>query len=339
MNQYFSWFFSLSFIILIIPNFGINLITYLRIKTSIEAKYLIGLVLGLLIYFIFLLIFSILGIKILVSPIFLIIGGINFVKILKNKKLKTNLSKIKINYTLLILVALGTIVHLYRISTSGLLSPQGLNFYSTNARDGLWHTSLMVSLSKSFPPQNYSFGGDSLKNYHYFFNLLGSEFYRFFKLPIMDVYFRFFPILNSILLGSISYLYLIRLCKSKLTAYLTTILMYFGGSFGYIPPIFGLGNKWWESTFNSIQSVTNPVNQPLMTSFVLILVGLFLLDELIKNNSKIMLVVLGLIFGLIIGFKSYGGVLLLTCLAILAIYKIIFGKKYLLKIISFKLTN
>ncbi len=148
--------------------------------------------------------------------------------------------KNKFNLALIGIIASGTIFQVLPTFKSGLIFPFGMGFWGPNTHDGVWHISLINQLVKDVPPQNPVFAGEVLKNYHYFFDLLVAVTIYVTKVPALDLLFRFYPFVFSLLLGIGTY-YLIKTLfkltdtfKSKLTVLFSLYLVYSAGSFGWI---------------------------------------------------------------------------------------------------------
>ncbi len=148
--------------------------------------------------------------------------------------------KNKFNLALIGIIASGTIFQVMPTLKSGLIFPFGMGFWGPNTHDGVWHISLINQLVKDVPPQNPVFAGEVLKNYHYFFDLLVAVTIYVTKVPALDLLFRFYPFVFSLLLGIGTY-YLIKTLfkltdtfKSKLTVLFSLYLVYSAGSFGWI---------------------------------------------------------------------------------------------------------
>lgn len=283
-------------------------------------------VVGLAFFGLALFIGSILQIRFLVTPLFFLLGGVGI--FLNFKRIRLNFGFLKrIDLVLLLILTTGVAAQCSLVFLSGWNYGDGIKFFGANAHDGIWHLSLIESLAGSFPPANLTFSGVALHNYHYLSDFLSGELIRIFPISPLDLFFRFWPLFYSGLYGLLIFTLTFRLTKNKLTGYLAVILGYFAGSFGYIEPIFGRPVFSSESVFWSSQSISLLINPPLISSFVLILGGFLLFDNFISSKSRWLLVCLSVIFGVIIGFKAYGGILVLIGLFIVCGFMVIFVRQ------------
>ena len=138
---------------------------------------------------------------ILLLPIIFLINLLALKQILKLPHQVTLLPKKKLILIVLIFT-LGVIGQMLVIAPSGIYLNGDLVFWSSHGHDGLWHIALMEEYNKGYPLQNPSFAGDKLVNYHFFSDIASADFNHYFKLSALDLYFRFFPLIFSILLGS-----------------------------------------------------------------------------------------------------------------------------------------
>lgn len=184
--------------------------------------------------------------------------------------------KILTNKIFLLLVLLGILIQGLINFPSGFLYKEGILFWSSQGHDGLWHVALMEEIKHHFPPGNPLYPGQPMRNYHYASDILMGEFYRI--LPFfssLDLYFRFFPVIFSFLIGITTFSFANRKWGESV-AYWSMFFAYFCGSFGYVYLIlkgrFPLGGEttFWASQNNTI--LGNPphtIGIILMTSFFL----------------------------------------------------------------------
>ncbi len=242
------------------------------------------------------------------------------------------------NITLIIVVVAGIFSQSILLIRSGWLYDYGLGFWGANGHDATWHLALISELSRNFPPQNPALAGVMLKNYHYFSDLLMAEIVRLWPLSLVDVYFRFFPILFSGLLGLTAYFLARKWFGKKEIGILTAFFVYFAGSFGWIPTLFrehGLGG---ESMFWSFQSVSVLLNPPLIISFLMLLTGIYFLIEFLNQPKWQTSILIIILFGSMAEFKIYGAIIALLALGIAAIYAFVKGKNTKL-LIAFLVTS
>lgn len=231
----------------------------------------------------------------------------------------------KFNLPALGLILLGTIFQVMPTFRSGLIYPYGMGLWGPNTHDGLWHISLINQLVKTVPPQNPVFAGTILKNYHYFYDLLIAATNFLAQIPIVDLVFRFYPLLFSLLLGVGTYYLMTNLFKNTLATLFSLYLVYFAGSFGWIVEYIKFKHLGGESAFWSNQSISFNLNPPFAISLLMV-IAIWQLVPHVK--SKISIIVLTILCGTLVAFKSYAAVLVLLTLLLVGIIKT--NKQYLL---------
>lgn len=257
-------------------------------------------------------------------------------------KLRNNLLKINFNLKFrlffLLIFFIGVIGQVAVNAPSGFPYQDGIYFWSSHGHDGVWHVALMEEMKKNnFPFQNPELAGQNLQNYHFFSDLLMSEFSRLFNFSTLDIYFRFMPVIFSILLGLTSFIFVRRWSKNEIAGIWAMIFTYFAGSFGYllyVPTHQSLGGEaiFWVSQTQSVLG-----NPPHTTAFIIVTAFLFCLYQYLKKRDLVFFILCALLGGAVIEFKVYGGLLILGGLLLLGIYELIL-KKTLKVIYLFLLT-
>lgn len=296
------------------------LITYKILDKEVEfiKRIFLSLVCGLVMFTLLFYFLGLLKFQILIS-FYLLITTILFIRLYA--LFKINLAKFdNWNLAFLGIILLGTIFQVIPTFKSGLSYLYGLGFWGPNTHDGIWHISLINQLAESVPPQNPIFAGEVLKNYHYFYDLMVAATNYVSGIPILDLVFRFYPIIFSILLGIgtyciIKYLFGI---KEKLAILISLYLVYFAGSFGWIVEYIKSQTLGGESAFWANQSISFNLNPPFAISYLLVLAIFLLLPHL---RSKLSLFVLSALAGSLIAFKAYGAILILISFILVGIFK------------------
>lgn len=221
------------------------------------------------------------------------------------------------------IILLGSTSWILTTFKSGLEYDYGLGFWGPNGHDAIWHLSLIESLKNGLPIQNPVFSGTYLFNYHYFYDLLLALSNNLTGLSSIDLYFRFFPILISLLSGLVVFILARRWFNCLLTANMAVFLMYFGGSFGWILSYFQNGSFGGETTFWAQQGISTLLNPPFAISIPILLAGLYFLLDVRKDGiNKITVLLIALLWGSLVEFKAYGGVLVLAALGITTVFEI-----------------
>ncbi|KKQ18488.1 MAG: hypothetical protein US31_C0004G0050 [Berkelbacteria bacterium GW2011_GWA1_36_9] len=244
---------------------------------------------------------------------------------------------------LFLLIFMGILMQGFINFPSGFLYKEGLLFWSSQGHDGLWHVSLMEEITKNFPPQNPIFSGEQLYNYHYLVDILMGEFYRNFQfLSALDLYFRFFPVVFSIMIGISVFAFVSRWQENKKIGYLALLFTYFTGSFGYIVTFaknrnfFGGETVFWAAQINTI--LGNPPHAIAISLLVTFLLSFYFY---LKERNIFWFLLSAVLAMMLSGFKVSAGIVLLSGLGAAAISEIIFSKRWhtLLLCVFLGLTN
>ena len=208
-----------------------------------------------------------------------------------------------------LLIIIGSLFFSLTMIRSGWLYDYGMGFWGPNGHDSIWHLSLINQLLKNVPPNNPVFSGEKLMGYHWGFDLFTALIVKFFHLNLFNVYFRYLPLIFSLLIGFLSYQLIKIISKNKKFAFFFVFLNYFAGSFGWVVTLLRNKNIGGESLFWSMQSVSTLLNPPYAFSLIIILLGLII--WLTKKNTQDYkwAVFVGLIFGLLTGIKIYAAII------------------------------
>lgn len=245
--------------------------------------------------------------------------------VIKNNFLLPKLNFSKANILIGLVIILGSVSWLLTSVKNGLIYDFGIGFWGPTGHDGIWHLSIIESVKKGLPPDNSIFSGEILKNYHYFYDLLLATTSNLTSIPAVDLYFRFFPFLVSLLIGLMSYCLAKQWFNSEKAALLTCFFVYFGGSFGWILSFFRNKSLGGETLFWAQQGISTLINPPFAISLLLFLGGLILFQKIIRKKEYqwSLIIPLVLIWGVLIEFKVYAGVLILASLAAVTLYELI----------------
>ena len=228
----------------------------------------------------------------------------------------------------------GSITWLLTSVKNGLMYDYGLGFWGPHGHDGIWHISLIERLKEGLPPENPVFAGTLLQNYHYFYDLLLVSAANVTRLEVIDLYFRLFPLLLSILTGLVVYILSKEWFKNSTTAILSCFFVYFGGSFGWVLSYLQTKGLGGETVFWAQQSISTLINPPYAISLVIFLAGLYLFHKVVGQKDQVVSLVIPLIilWGTLIEFKAYAGVLVLGALAVVTLVEIVKNNFSFLKV-------
>ena len=222
------------------------------------------------------------------------------------------------------LIGLGTFILSMTMVRSGLSKEYGVGFWGPNGHDGVWHLALQNQVAKSIPPQNPVYSGESLVNYHFFYDLLVVWIAKILALSNSLVYFQLMPVVTAFLIGLLSFLVGFFWKKDYWVGFWLVFFNYFAGSLGWIVTLLRSAEIGGESMFWSMQSISTLINPPFALSLVVILAGSLCLVS--RKKTILNLVLAGLLFGFVVNIKAYGGLVVLTGLFFLSVYKLIKNK-------------
>jgi hypothetical protein len=245
--------------------------------------------------------------------------------------------KPKVNLAIVLTVAvilLGTFFQNLIPFRSGLNYDYGIGYWGALGHDGVWHQALVNQLINSVPPQNPGFSGTTLTNYHYFYDLLVAQAAKVTSINVADLIYRYYPILLSLLLGVGTYLFANSLFKNRWVNVLSVFMVYFGSSFGWIVEWIKTRTLGGESDFWANQPVSMNINPPFAISLVLLIAAVLLLKSFLEDKNFWKGVGLVLVSGVLIEFKVYGGLILLSALLALALKRLVFEKDLSLVIVG-----
>lgn len=300
-----------------------------KIKLDLEdeiEKFILSTVVGLVLFTLSAYVLAAVNLRFLmwIFPIFGILIGIKL-----RKEIFAFRPKISYKAYFLAVFIVGVIGQVAVNAPSGLPYKDGIYFWSSHGHDGIWHLALMQEMQKGiFPFQNPELAGYNLQNYHFFVDLLMSEFSRVFHFSNLDIYFRFMPLVFSLLLGLSSFIFVRAWSKSELAGIWAMFFTYFAGSFGYllyIPTHKSLGGEsiFWVSQTQSVLG-----NPPHAAAFIILTTFLFCLLKYLNTKQFGYFLLCAILGGLVIEFKVYAGVLLLGGLLIIGFYELIFKRLY-----------
>src|SRR3989339_1105257 len=191
---------------------------------------------------------------------------------------------------------------------NGLTYQFGLGFWGPSGHDGIWHLSLITHLHNPFSVKNPSFSGQSLINYHPFFDILTALVAQSLHLPESFVLFQIMPIFMSLILLYLSFLVGQSFTKTFLGGLLLVFLNTFASSFGFLVTLLRHRQLGGESLFWAMQSLSTQINPPYALSLIFLLLFLLLLRQ--QKPKTIHYLSLSLLLILSPITKAYAGVVI-----------------------------
>ena len=214
-------------------------------------------------------------------------------------------------------------IQILPVIRSGLKYNYGLGFWGSNGHDAIWHLSLINHIKNPFQIDLPILAGETLKNYHPFFDIIISFFSFITHLSSTFWYFQIFPIISTLILLITSFFLGKKLTSKNSGGIILMFLNSFANSFGWIITLVRSGTISGESLFWSMQSASNQLNSPFVLSLIFInLLLLLILDKKINSLLKNLFIILILVLTPIT--KAYGGVVVYL---IFGFYSLISFKK------------
>lgn len=257
--------------------------------------------------------------------IYIILAAILWVRNKYWKDIKINLKK-SYSYPALIIVV-GSLLQLISTFFFNVKNPEGLSYCCVMVSDNLYFAALSQELVQRIPPYEPGLYGVVVNNYHYLSNLFVAEISRVFMIPITLLQFQVSSVYLSLMLG-LSLLSLGRTLTNKWAFSLWLLFFaYFGGDLIWLVVLILQGPMHMFSMSSLEDGVKFLENPPRAYAVVQLFGGISMLIYTFKNKSKIFLLLTGVVFGTLIGFKVYIGIFAILGLVGLGIAGF-FRKKY-----------
>ncbi|HUD09760.1 MAG TPA: hypothetical protein VMR77_03090 [Patescibacteria group bacterium] len=218
-----------------------------------------------------------------------------------------------------LLIVLGSTLMAYTTWNSGTYKNGEMLLYGVNGGDSVYHLALIGSLISNFPPFHPGLAGVLLRGYNFFYDFLISNFAQFYHFNPLDLFFRYFSFLISLILG-FSSLSLAKFLKwKKITVLLFIFLMYFVQSFDFFAYyLYRIFNYYYNSA-GITQSLGNALDPSIVISASFIFIGFVLLFS--KGNKWSFLLPV-LVIGVIPQIKIYAGIIFYLGLAAVALWEL-----------------
>jgi len=210
---------------------------------------------------------------------------------------------------LAILIFLGVGFQLVTVFRSGSSCLEGICFWGPNGHDGVWHLALINQIQQQIPPLNPVFAEETLRNYHWGYDLLAGLIAKILPISVLNLHFRVLPLIFSFLLGLLSFTLGVWLANSFWVGFWFAFLNYFANSLGWLITLIRNGSLGGESLFWAMQSISFLLNPPFALSVIILLFGFYLWRRWEKNLDLKKIFVLGIIFGSLLNIKAYASIL------------------------------
>lgn len=187
---------------------------------------------------------------------------------------------------ILILVFLFCLfIQVIPVIRSGLLYNYGIGFWGPNGHDGIWHLSLINHISNPLKINLPIFAGETLKNYHPFFDILIAALSKITTISSSVWLFQLFPLISASLFLYFSFKLGQKLSGKFSGGIILMLLNSINNSLGWIVSFVRSKSFGGESLFWAMQSPSNQLNPPYMLSILLLLILIYFLST--QNPKKI----------------------------------------------------
>lgn len=237
--------------------------------------------------------------------------------------MRFNRSKLPIFF----LIFLGTLAWSLTMVKSGLVYPYGMGFWGPNGHDGVWHIALINSFVRGSLEMPV-YAGEALKNYHIGFDLLLAAIVKLTGVSANLLYFQVIPPVLAVLIGFLTYKFVLTWSGSRFKAFWAMFFVYFGGNFGWIITLVRGEGLAGESMFWSQQAISTLINPSFALSLVILLLGLIFLKRYSHSLLTQEFILTTLFLGILIEIKVYAGVLVLGGLLVCGTFELIKNKTW-----------
>lgn len=309
------------FCCLILYPCGSLILEFSKTKISSFEKIILSLNLGIVFSVIVFYILSYVKLEFLVIPVL-------FLPLIYGILLKRfNFTKQKVNWFLISLITFVTVIQSLINVTSGDVKNNQIRLINIHQFDSTWSIALTNSVQGTIPPINPGYAGTRVQNYHYFLNTFVALSQDITKIPTVTLYFKLIDTLLIFLFATTSYIFIKKLTGSSYAGYAGIILLCLSSNLYYIIKIFYPAANITPSVLWINEYETRMVNYQLLISYNLLISWFFLLIQ--KNKS---ILVLSILAGCLVSFKSHVSVLLLPSLAIVGLISVLKREYFYIKL-------
>lgn len=226
-----------------------------------------------------------------------------------------------------------SLVHGSVLIQSALPTQEGKQFVSLSFHDSMQHISFIRRLHDSGQVNHPGFAGAELTNYHYLIDSTLAAMTRFDFVSLDHAYYRYYPILISLIFSLTLFVVFRRLVKHELLAGYGVVFTLFAGNASYFVSYFrGPEYSWGSNAFiinPIIDILQNPASIFVLAQFLFVLLLLkFFTSRKTISGSKTLLLIMGLIAGTMIGFKAWGGIIVMIGLVAAAGWETVIKRSF-----------
>jgi len=318
----------LFFIFVVIYPLGRYFLSHLRIGTP-SYNVILSIVLGLLVFTLEGFIFGLLKIW---NIFFVLVIVQSLVLLIRHKKeIKKEIFTIKFDSVAIFCVFLSVFVNSLITFPFGQVSEMGVRFAGAHTIDNNWHLALINSIQRGIPPEIPIYSGEFLKSYHYLVDLQIALLQIFTKIPTGTLFYQIMGPFYIFLYSALAYMLGKRLTGKTFGAVLSLALTALSSNWYHIANYIYPSSRSWPSVAWVDYFSSKSVNYPLLFSMIIMFSITYLLLVIKRYDGKKILI-LSVIVGSLISFKSHTAIVLIISLGILASFELLQRKFNFLKI-------
>lgn len=213
-------------------------------------------------------------------------------------------------------ITLAIVTQLITTFAIGIPTAKGI-YFCCSLPDSLFHIALTNELVSNFPPREPGISGVMLHNYHFLPNLVNADLIRIYHIPLLYLQFPYSSVFITILLAFNLLVFAQLSIKKRSYAYWLLFFVFFSGDLLFLLTLFTTKGFNFHTAYLENASWLW-VSPPRVYAAAIFFGGLsFLYLWLQKTNLKTLGFIIALIFGSLIGFKVYFGIIVLVGLAAL----------------------
>lgn len=238
--------------------------------------------------------------------------------------LRTGIAVRKVGYPKIVwlgIAVIGMILQGMVLFRSGIRTEDGLRFPEISYHDSIWHIYIIEELKTNFPPRHGGSAPALIKNYHFLSDLVIASIGKYLPVSTIEIYYRVYPMFVSLLLSASVFVFARKLSGSEAAANAAVFLALFSGNAAWFVHFFR-GPEFRPSA-NSF--MLDPIldlmqNPHAVVVFPLMLAAIYGL-LMAHGSYRLRWVALASIpMGVMIGFKAWGGLLMLGGMTVAALW-------------------
>ncbi len=217
----------------------------------------------------------------------------------------------------LVLAIVAAVLQGLVLLRNGIYTEKGLWFSELSIHDSSWHIYLINELKSNFPPRHAGFAPFLVKNYHFLLDLTLASIGKYLPLSTFELYYRIVPVFISLMTSLGIFVVTRRITHSEKIAVAALFLGMFAGNASWFVQFFrGEEFHYSANTFMLDPMLDLMQNPHAVVVFPLLLAGILSLILLEQKGNRTIMMLTGITLGVMIGFKAWGGTLVLLSLPV-----------------------